>query len=308
METYNMEEGQKKAWVAIAGKWKFEGDSACYLGPDENSPFPHGIALTRSRFRSGSIKTTVHFFKNLDDLAARLIFGYNPETKEYFSFGLGGYGFAYVLDEFLPGRGWQAFAAAGNKENFSPNCDTTIEINIFGQKGSLIVNDVKVLEGNLPKSITGDQIGLFAWGHGPVEFKNTINISTRPKAFVIMEFQEPYDSLYSEVILPVAEQMGLEAYRADEVYRPGIILQDIIRGIIEAEVIIAEITPPNANVFYELGYSHAIGKPTILLAEKTDKKLPFDISGYRCIFYDNTIRGKKDVENQLRKHLASILG
>ena len=128
----------------------------------------------------------------------------------------------------------------------------------------------------------------------------------RPQAFVIMQFGEPYDTLYTEVIKSVAEKMGLEVYRADSVYRPGIILQDIIGGIVEAEVVIAEITPPNPNVFYELGYAHAKEKTTILLAER-GRELPFDIHGYRCIFYDNTIRGKNEVESELRKHLVNIL-
>ena len=68
----------------------------------------------------------------------------------------------------------------------------------------------------------------------------------------------------------------------------------------------AEITPPNQNVFYELGYAHALAKPTILLAER-GKQLPFDISGYRVLFYDNTIGGKNQVEDGLKKHLTAIL-
>jgi hypothetical protein len=51
---------------------------------------------------------------------------------------------------------------------------------------------------------------------------------------------------------------------------------------------------------------HALGKPTILLAER-GKQLPFDISGYRVLFYENTIGGKKQVEDGLKKHLAAIL-
>jgi nucleoside 2-deoxyribosyltransferase len=74
---------------------------------------------------------------------------------------------------------------------------------------------------------------------------------------------------------------------------------------VEAEVVIAEITPENRNVFYELGYAHALGKPTIMLAERgTD--LPFDVSGYRVLLYENTIAGKKQVENGLREHLKAI--
>jgi nucleoside 2-deoxyribosyltransferase len=124
-----------------------------------------------------------------------------------------------------------------------------------------------------------------------------------------MQFAEPYNSLYTEVIKPVAVRLGFDAFRADDVFRPGIILQDIIRSIAAADVIIAEVTPANPNVFYELGYAHAIEKPTVLLAEHpTDpsKRLPFDISGFRVIFYDDTILGKRTVETQLELHLNNI--
>lgn len=295
------------AWAPIAGKWEFKENLIVYLGPeDPNSPIPYGIALSKARIRSGSIETRVHFLNNPQDSAGRIIFGYNSETREYFSAGIGGYNLAYVLDEFLPARGWKAVSAVGSIQNFASDSEFHIETRIFGQKIVLMVDDIKVVEYSLARPPTGDQVGIFAWGPGPIEFKATKFAATKPKAFVVMQFGEPYDSLYRDVIKPIAEEKGLEAYRVDDVYKPGIILQDIIRGIIESEIVIAEITPPNPNVFYEIGYAHAIGKTTILLVEK-GKELPFDIRSYRCIFYDNTIRGKKDVENNLRKHLTSIL-
>ena len=66
----------------------------------------------------------------------------------------------------------------------------------------------------------------------------------------------------------MCEALQFEAYRADDVFRPGPILQDIISGLVESDVIIAEITPTNANVFYELGYAHARNTPTVLLARR----------------------------------------
>jgi hypothetical protein len=48
-------------------------------------------------------------------------------------------------------------------------------------------------------------------------------------------------------------------------------------------------------------YAHALKKPTIILADK-GKKLPFDLSSYRC-----SIGGKRMVEESLRKHLQAIL-
>jgi hypothetical protein len=143
-------------------------------------------------------------------------------------------------------------------------------------------------------------------GTDPVEFKNA-SVRTEPgTAFVVMQFSDPYQTLYTDVIKPVIESYKLRAYHAGEVYRPGIILEDITGGIVEAKIVIAEITPPNQNVFYELGYAHALKKPTILLAESA-KDLPFDVSGYRCLFYENSIGGKEKVIEGLRKHLDAIL-
>ena len=59
-----------------------------------------------------------------------------------------------------------------------------------------------------------------------------------------MQFSDPYQTLYTDVIKPVIEAYKLHAYHAGEVYRPGIILEDITTGIIDAKIVIAEITPP----------------------------------------------------------------
>jgi nucleoside 2-deoxyribosyltransferase len=70
-------------------------------------------------------------------------------------------------------------------------------------------------------------------------------------------------------------------------------------------LVIAEITPANPNVFYELGYAQALGKPTILLAQRGGT-LPFDIRSFRVVYYDDTIGGKTRVEQDLARHLEAI--
>ena len=57
---------------------------------------------------------------------------------------------------------------------------------------------------------------------------------------------------------------------------------------------------------YELGYAHALNKPTVLLARR-GADLPFDIRSYRVVFYDDTIGGKPEVERNLEVHLKAIL-
>jgi len=114
-------------------------------------------------------------------------------------------------------------------------------------------------------------------------------------AFVIMQFSPPFEHLFNEVIKPVAEECRIRAEKADDILGPGMIIADITRRLQEADIVIADTTPQNPNVFYELGYAHAIGKPTIVLAEKR-RELPFDVSGFRTLFYENSIAGKSQIE------------
>jgi hypothetical protein len=122
-----------------------------------------------------------------------------------------------------------------------------------------------------------------------------------------MPFVEPFNTIYRDVIQPVADESNFCVTRVDEVAGPGLILEDIRRQIEEAHVIIAEVSTRNPNVFYELGYAHALRKPAVLLAQRLQEPpLPFDISGYRAILYDDTIAGKKIVQTKLHEHLSAI--
>jgi nucleoside 2-deoxyribosyltransferase len=121
-----------------------------------------------------------------------------------------------------------------------------------------------------------------------------------------MQFTEQYNVLHQDVIKPICESYGFRVVRADEFYTSGQIMDDVIQSIRSSALIVADVTPDNANVFYELGFAHAIGKPTILLSDKKRERLPFDISGFRTLFYDNTIGGKAVVETRLRQHLDAL--
>jgi hypothetical protein len=295
------------ALAPVAGRWQLRPGSAIYQGRDEVTPAPFGLAIgdDRLRMRSGRIRATVVFPKQPS--VGRLVFGRNAATGAYFSAGIGGYKFAYLLDEYIPGTGWHGLRTEGSENNLTTGTPYRLEVHLRGQKVRLFVNSVRVLEGSLPHPLTDDQIGLFAFGDAPVEFSAFAAEIDENQTFVVTQYGEPYETLFNDVIKPLAKDIGFYPYRAKDVYRPGLILEDIIQGLVESEVIIAEITPPNPNVFYELGYAHALKKPTILLAER-GSELPFDVRGYRCIFYDDTIGGKKELESNLKKHLANIKG
>jgi hypothetical protein len=265
---------------------------------------PYGLCLVPDSFRSGVVSVRAKLSD--PDSCARIVVGHNTASSSYYSIGIGGYGFAYVIDEYLQGRGWRLVAGAGVASEVQLGTAHDIVVSIDGQRSALTIDGVRVLETTLPAPLFGDQIGLFAWGAKRVQFE-AFNIKPRPPTiFVVMQFGEPFDGLYKNVIKPVAKAAGFEVERGDDVFRPGVILEEIVRSIVDADVVVADITPPNANVFYELGYAHALRKPTILLANRTLPKLPFDVSGYRVLFYDDTIAGKVEIEANLSKYLDAI--
>jgi hypothetical protein len=161
-----------------------------------------------------------------------------------------------------------------------------------------------VLEILIPRPLEGKQTGLTAAGGHTVRFSNFAMIADRPRAFVAMEHREPFDTFYREVIKPQPEKL-YKVVRIDETSGSGVIFQEVQREIGQSDVVIAEITPADPNVFYELGYAQALGKPTILLAQRGGK-LPFDVASYRVVFYDDSIGGKSRVEEDLARHLDAI--
>ena len=106
----------------------------------------------------------------------------------------------------------------------------------------------------------------------------------RPRAFVLMPFQTEFHRIYTDLILPALTEVGYEVRRADSILDQRNILADIVRGIVEADLVIAELTILNANVLYELGIAHGLMKPTIMLTQDIGQ-LPFDLRSYRVVIY-----------------------
>lgn len=295
-------------WAAISGRWKFPKTGVHYLGPDEGAAYPLGIARAAQRFQDGKITTWIKLKRNIKT-SAGIVIGYQSPKAPYTVAQIGGYDRAYDISDYLPDVAWVSLAAAGALSNLSAGQSMKLEVRVAGQTLEMAVDEVDVLRHVLPRPLEGTGFGLFAWGDAEIEFTETTVEGIRPRMFVMMPFREPFDTLYRDVIFPIAEDAGFNVNRVDEVFTPGIILNDIQQQIEQAHAVVADISTHNPNVFYELGYAHALRKPAVLLARRPQTKdddLPFDVRGYRAIFYDDTIGGKKAVEGLLRQTLGAI--
>ena len=107
----------------------------------------------------------------------------------------------------------------------------------------------------------------------------------KPRAFVLMPFSSEFESVYGLFIGDALTEAGYEVFRADDICSQQNILQDIIDAIVTSDLIIADLTTSNPNVYYELGLAHALKRPVVLLTQDTSE-LPFDLRSYRVIPYD----------------------
>jgi hypothetical protein len=117
--------------------------------------------------------------------------------------------------------------------------------------------------------------------------KKTNSTQRKPQGtcFVLMPFKEPFDTYYSAIIEPAILATHLQPLRGDSLFRPSPVMADVWQMIQSAKVLVAELTEKNANVFYELGLAHALGKPVILISETIDD-VPFDLQPLRVILYN----------------------
>jgi hypothetical protein len=282
-----------------------------YLGPTQDVTPGHGLAICDAHFYHGDLQAVAMFPNspdppNLFDATAGLVFGYEARTNAYYMVQLAAHGRAYSISQSVPAFGWVAVKSVGSAENLQAGKRYRMRVSVSGQRVSFSVDGVVVIDSLLPQPLQGDGVGLYAYSNTPVVWTNLTLSPQRPTIFVIMQFGAPYDQLYSEVIKAVAAEMKCDIVRVDEQLGPGLIIADIQRLIQEARVVIADVTPHNPNVFYELGYAHALGKPTILLASDV-KQLPFDIRGYRVVVYEDSIAGKRKIEKALKEHLLEAL-
>lgn len=121
-----------------------------------------------------------------------------------------------------------------------------------------------------------------------------------------MPFAPEFDEIYTSVFQPACRARKVECWRVDELGTPGSITSDIVMGILDSELIIADLTGQNANVFYELGIAHALGKSVIAVSQRV-QEVPFDLANYRVLPYDTSLSGATRLRDQLEQVIAGLL-
>lgn len=135
---------------------------------------------------------------------------------------------------------------------------------------------------------------------GDVQMESSENnqpaVAEKKWCFVISPIGDPgtdinkrANDVLDYIIIPAAKACGYEremVKRADKMEEPGIISSQVVASVVNAPLVIADLTGHNPNVFYELALRHAIKKPIVQIIHRSDR-LPFDVNQQRTIFYDH---------------------
>ena len=137
---------------------------------------------------------------------------------------------------------------------------------------------------------------------------------TQKKCFIITPIgdnnspiRRKTDGLISSVIEPVCSSLDYEVIVAYKIDSSGSITSQVIKHILEDEMVVANLTGLNPNVMYELAVRHATKKPVICLTENI-KELPFDISTERTIGYCDDMLGVEILKEELKRKIKVAEG
>jgi tetratricopeptide (TPR) repeat protein len=108
-------------------------------------------------------------------------------------------------------------------------------------------------------------------------------------AFVVMPFGEKeqidFNRVYGDLIKPALEQAGFEVFRADEEMRAGDIRTDMFQQLLLADLVVADLSIDNPNVWYEVGVRHALRARGVIHIKCRRDHMPFDVYTDRSLRY-----------------------
>ena len=119
------------------------------------------------------------------------------------------------------------------------------------------------------------------------------------------ETRQIADEKYDLVFKPVLNDLGYSVTRSDKIGTPGLISEDIVEHITNDELVIADISDENPNVFYELAIRNAAHRPVIVFKGEK-QRIPFDIQDKRSIAIDMKkprlwTEAKKELKKQIEE-------
>jgi hypothetical protein len=122
---------------------------------------------------------------------------------------------------------------------------------------------------------------------------------------VMMPFHAGSNPVW-EALQRAAVAGGWSCQRADNIWEHSVLINDIVSLIARSKVVICDLTGRNANVFYEAGIAHTLGREVVLITQ-SDDDVPFDLRHHRYIKYLPNGEGLTALESALLPRLRTLM-
>lgn len=141
---------------------------------------------------------------------------------------------------------------------------------------------------------------------GPKAFRlPTDKLQSHDLVAVMMPFEAKFTPVY-ETLREASAAAGMRCQRADDIWKNEHILDDVLELIWTARVVVADLTDRNANVFYEAGIAHTIGRDVVLTTQNMEH-VPFDLRSIRALNYYPNGEGLVALKDGLRARLETLV-
>jgi hypothetical protein len=204
-----------------------------------------------------------------------------------------GYEIEYELDTYVPPIANSVLESLATPLNFVIKGKRT-----FGdfQTNHWAVKDADLFRVLFMEGICRIKPTVFKLPEGPID----------PRLVTVMmpfsaEFTDVYTALQAAV-----DKVSMRCSRVDEIWDDAVISQDIVTLIGTARVVLFDLTGKNANVFYEAGIAHTLGKDVVLIAQH-ESDVPFDIRHIRYIKYLPNEQGLRELTEKVSSRIADLV-
>ena len=246
----------KHIYSELDSGWTIDRSRGSFSSPVAEGQDYQRIIFDES-FRDGTISAEITIRRSeqakgepqvnpgVEPRSAALIFRFQ-DSKNYYFAGVGGNGHKFFLSRMVERQG-QLITATGFSASVEIDVPYKIEVRCSGNRISLAHNNVVHLQ-TFDNTFHSGQWGLQSW-RTRVDFAKLSSDTSKPNCFVIMPFASEFDEVYL-VIKETVEKYRFECIRADQRYLVGPIMDDVNDQIEKADLIVADLTGKNPNVFY----------------------------------------------------------
>lgn len=128
---------------------------------------------------------------------------------------------------------------------------------------------------------------------------------SQPDISVMMPFDSVLNSVY-EILQQTAKSLNLTCIRADDIWEHDAVIQDVVSLICNSQIVVCDCTGRNANVFYEIGIAHALGKNVILITQAKGD-IPFDLQHLKYLEYLNNDEGRNKLSASITRRIKTLI-